>query len=191
MSASILTIICTKPKKKVYKEISQKDLQSDTVHTEVANVMLYSDIDKILEKRQTGNGLLYVGMDTDEVLVGRFMIKDFNSEGTSHILLTQAILYKFLEFIKVWEKQGYSQQDFKVIDGYRSKEFNKNEGGAPASQHIIGNAIDLDFKTEPLKAKAIKIFEELLSYTGGIGYYPGSTVLHFDVRSKMARWNSY
>jgi uncharacterized protein YcbK (DUF882 family) len=74
-----------------------------------------------------------------------------------------------------------------VHDGYRCPEHNKDVGGVGRSEHLEGNAADIDIPPLTLQQMyqiAIKIPQ---FRNGGIGVYD-SNFLHVDVRNHLARW---
>jgi len=90
----------------------------------------------------------------------------------------------------VTEKLGQLQAGWSsplnVSSGYRSPGYNARVGGARHSQHIKGNAIDID-TAGMTRAEVNKLAAEAsrLGFNG-IGFYPDS--LHFDVRQTPAAW---
>jgi len=73
-----------------------------------------------------------------------------------------------------------------INSGYRCEKHNKEVGGSPKSQHLLGKAADirtLDMSPVDLAyyAKEIDVFKN-----GGIGLYPN--FVHLDVRGYPARW---
>lgn len=67
----------------------------------------------------------------------------------------------------------------KITSGYRDPEHNAAVGGAKGSQHIHGNAFDVDTSGMNDEARAALIMRAREAGFGGIGVYDGS--LHFDV----------
>jgi len=90
----------------------------------------------------------------------------------------------------VTEKLGQLQAGWSsplnISSGYRSPGYNARVGGARHSQHIKGNAIDID-TAGMTRAEVNKLAAEAsrLGFNG-IGFYPDS--LHFDVRQTPAAW---
>ncbi len=69
--------------------------------------------------------------------------------------------------------------------GYRCPRQNQASGGARSSQHLLGNAADIQvagFAPTAVTALAKKLFPK----SGGIGAYP--TFTHIDDRRQLARW---
>lgn len=74
-----------------------------------------------------------------------------------------------------------------INSGCRCAIHNKNEGGSPKSQHLLGTAADIVVKG--IYADDVADYlEERYSDTYGIGRYNGRT--HIDIRSKPARWDN-
>jgi uncharacterized protein YcbK (DUF882 family) len=116
-----------------------------------------------------------------------------------YFCVEKLILYRFLDFILKLRESGYAD-DFTIKDGYRYPSFNKRIGGAPNSQHIYGNAIDLyvgdinkdgQIEIETDKKIVLDMLEnQIIIDDGGVGRYPWGTVVHFDTRGFKARWDS-
>ncbi len=151
--------------------------------------------------------------DTSHILVGKYTIgnflpkddvffEDMNPKDSSffqYLCMDKEILYRFLDLILLLREKGYTD-DFRIKDGYRYPSFNKRTGGATYSQHVYGLAIDIyvdDVDRNGTIDKDVdkKIVLDLLDNTiikdkGGIGRYPWSNVIHFDLRGVKARWDS-
>jgi len=115
-------------------------------------------------------------------------------------LIDKELLYKLLELRKELESQGFNKDGFVITNGHRHPRYNEKVGGAKLSRHIKGEAIDIHIKdidrdkkyTKNDKDIVIQILEDkVIKDQGGIGLYPGTRSLHFDVRGYRARWNSY
>ena len=78
----------------------------------------------------------------------------------------------------------------RILSSYRSPDYNHAVGGAPLSQHLEFNALDISF--DGVSAK--RVYERLLKwrsegrFTGGLGYYPSSGFVHIDTRGRNATW---
>ncbi|OPZ98737.1 MAG: Peptidase M15 [Bacteroidetes bacterium ADurb.Bin408] len=153
------------------------------------------------------------GADTLIPLVGHYRIGEFLPRDHVHykdiapddaryfqyLCLDKRIIYRFLDLILLLRKNGYTD-DFSIKDGYRYPSFNNRTGGATYSQHIYGLAIDIyindvDKDGYFIENKDKKIVydyldKDIIKNTGGIGRYPGSTVVHFDIRGHKARWDN-
>lgn len=89
-----------------------------------------------------------------------------------------------------WQRtQKAYGREFNIVSGYRSPKRNKKAGGAKKSQHIHGNAIDIDVSglSRPERLRLI----QTASANGmtGIGVYNNS--LHFDVGNRRAWGPNY
>lgn len=79
-----------------------------------------------------------------------------------------------------------------VNSGYRSPTRNAAVGGAKHSQHISGNAVDLNVRGLTDQQKASLLDTAIESGAKGIGLYSSGNVIHMDARAKPAVWsNSY
>ena len=77
-----------------------------------------------------------------------------------------------------------------IMSGYRSPERNAAVGGAKKSQHMEGNAVDLQCKTKtPLEMYLIveKLIKEGKMKQGGLGIY--DSWIHYDTRGTRSRWD--
>lgn len=110
------------------------------------------------------------------------------------------ILYKIIELRAALRKEGWNENGFHITYGYRHPTLNEAVGGAPVSRHISGDALDIviddinrDGKRNTTdKAIVLDLCERMvIKNQGGIGRYPGTQVVHIDLRGKRARWDSY
>lgn len=80
----------------------------------------------------------------------------------------------------------------KIISGYRSPERNKEVGGATMSQHMYGNAADIQitgFTPQQMYDLVEKLIKEGKVKEGGLGLYPREGGwIHYDCRGTKARW---
>jgi hypothetical protein len=73
--------------------------------------------------------------------------------------------------------------ELKVTSGYRDPAHNAAVGGAKNSQHTHGRAIDMSFKgIDDARQREIVDYARQLG-ARGLGYYPNSQSVHFDVRT--------
>lgn len=77
-----------------------------------------------------------------------------------------------------------------VVSGYRDPARNARVGGAKGSQHIHGNAIDINIDKLSDEDRARVIDTAYKAGARGIGIYPGGRSLHFDVRETPAAWGA-
>jgi len=115
-------------------------------------------------------------------------------------LINKKLLKKLLQLQELLEKSGYNKKGFTITDGYRHPRENERVGGAKLSRHIKGEAIDISIddidKSGGFEQADKKIVLDLLEKyiiksEGGIGKYPDTRAVHFDVRGYKARWDSY
>jgi hypothetical protein len=146
-------------------------------------------------------------------IVGNYRIKDLFSRDLEYHTtyyydektplywgIDKRILYKLLLLQDILSNNNYDRDALYISFGHRSPQLNELIGGAALSRHIAGEAVDLtigdvnkDGKyTDIDKQTVINLCEKfVIQNKGGIGLYPGSRVVHMDVRGYRARWNSY
>lgn len=150
--------------------------------------------------------------DINRRIVGKFRIKNFlskdkyykrclyNKDSHQYWLINKKLLYSILELQEELTNKGYNRNGFRVTYGHRQPRNNEEVNGAKSSKHIKGEAADLVIKdvnkdgkyTNEDKAIILEIVDEkVIGNRGGIGRYPGSRVVHIDVRGKRARWDNY
>jgi uncharacterized protein YcbK (DUF882 family) len=78
-----------------------------------------------------------------------------------------------------------------ITSACRCPEHNKAIGGAPASKHILGFAVDLYSPKLTLKElyKALEMYG--IDKFDGVGIYPQENFLHLDCGFRYARWVKY
>jgi N-acetylmuramoyl-L-alanine amidase len=78
----------------------------------------------------------------------------------------------------------------RILSSYRSPAYNKAVGGAPLSQHLDFNALDIAFDG----VSPQQVYDRLLKwrkagkFTGGLGLYPSSGFVHIDTRGRNSTW---
>lgn len=70
------------------------------------------------------------------------------------------------------------QQPIHITSGFRSPAYNRKVGGAPASPHTLGLAVDIATDNQ-LKWASLA---SGIPAVGGIGLYPGRGFIHLDIR---------
>ncbi len=142
-----------------------------------------------------------------DIPLKRFICKDYfykrcvrNDSQELICLFNSKIFYKTLLLIQEMEKEGYDYKRISIINGHRHPKYNENVGGAKLSRHIKGEAVDIvvgDINKDGITNKQDKeivlglLEDKVIKDEGGIGIYPGTRNLHYDVRGYRARWDSY
>ncbi|MCF7676476.1 MAG: DUF882 domain-containing protein [Akkermansiaceae bacterium] len=77
-----------------------------------------------------------------------------------------------------------------ILSSFRSPDYNKTVGGAPLSQHLKFNALDITFPgVSPVRVHAIlRMWRDQGKFTGGLGLYRKSGFVHIDTRGNNADW---
>ncbi|MEM6965959.1 MAG: D-Ala-D-Ala carboxypeptidase family metallohydrolase [Bacteroidota bacterium] len=163
---------------------------------------------------QTSHFLIVEGKDIFRYLVGEFRVKDFlprdkdyynnlehlGSQQTIPWLIDKKLLYKLLELQNLLAENGYNKAGFSIVNGYRHPAYNEAVGGASLSRHLKGQALDLQIKdinqdgkiNQKDKTIVLDLLEKkVIGNQGGIGRYPGTMAVHFDVRGYRARWDAH
>lgn len=79
-------------------------------------------------------------------------------------------------------------EEIKVASGYRDAARNARAGGAKASRHMDGSAIDIDVSGMSDEEKAAVLDKVIAKGAKGIGIYPSGNSLHIDTRDAPATW---
>lgn len=148
----------------------------------------------------------------NQFIVGRTRIKDYlckdqyykkailGKQKSVYWLIDKKLLYKTLELQKTLKQEGYNPNGFKVISAHREPRYNEKIKGAGRSKHVLGQAVDArtrdvnnDGRTNRRdKEILLKILDKkIIKEKGGIGKYPGTLSIHYDVRGNKARWDNY
>lgn len=77
-----------------------------------------------------------------------------------------------------------------VVSGYRDPQRNARVGGAKGSQHVHGNALDINIEKLSEAQRQQVIDAAIAAGARGIGIYPGGRSLHFDVRETPTAWGA-
>ena len=95
---------------------------------------------------------------------------------------------KLIALLEVIRK--YTNAPVTIVSGRRCEKHNKACGGKTHSQHLLGNAADIQIMgMSPAKVQQFvqELHESNKSRVGGLGKY--ATFTHVDVRQTIARWN--
>lgn len=160
-----------------------------------------------------GSNLLIIkGKDIFKFIVGSFRIKDFLprddfyyenidalGEGKEVFwMVDEKLLLKLLGLQNVLSENDYNKTGFTIVNGFRHPAYNEEVGGASLSRHLKGQALDLQigdinndgYSNQKDKTIVLDFLEkEIIKDQGGIGRYPGTMSVHFDVRGYRARWD--
>ncbi len=126
------------------------------------------------------------------------LVRSFSKGKNLYALIDNKLLYKLLELQEALYQKGYNETGFKIINGHRHPQKNKSVGGASKSRHILGEALDISIldinddgkRNYEDKEIVLEILENsVIANEGGIGRYPHSMSIHFDVRGYKARWD--
>lgn len=82
------------------------------------------------------------------------------------------------QLINLLNESGVLEEEINC--GYRCEKHNREVGGEPNSQHLLGTAADVDASEFGVE-KLAKWFEELGA--DGVGRYPDGCFVHVDTRS--------
>lgn len=127
-------------------------------------------------------------------------LKELGNESVLYLLLDKKLIYKFLELKKELRAQGYNPEGYHLRSVHRHPLHNKRVKGANQSKHILGEALDLGIRdvnkdgrsNQEDKQIVLEILDKkIIRNKGGIGLYPNTQSVHFDVRGSHARWNTY
>lgn len=171
----------------------------------------------------TPKGFIEVTRDTfgtsvsEHFKLGDFVTKDQKDVWPKYLVLDRRLLDKLELTIAQLNRMGYHVNDFSVMSGFRTPQYNEQGVGAGGrsgvSRHQYGDAADVypddnrdgrlddlnrdgrvDLKDAKILASAAEAVEvanpELV---GGVGIYPATSAhgpfVHIDARGTRARWN--
>lgn len=150
--------------------------------------------------------------DLNKKIAGNFRLKEFICKDIFYedcimgdradiiCIFNKKIFFKTIELQKELEKLGHDKDAFTIVNGHRHPAYNEKIGGAKLSRHIKGEAVDIvvnDVDRNGITNKKDKdiildlLENKIIKDKGGIGLYPGSGNVHYDVRGTKARWDSY
>jgi hypothetical protein len=154
---------------------------------------------------------------SEHFTVGQFLTKDQGNVWPKYLVLDRRLLDKLELTIAELNRMGYSVQNFSIMSGFRTPQYNERgvgTGGRSAvSRHQYGDASDVypddnrdgrmddlnrdgrvDLKDARILASAAETVEtKNPQLVGGIGIYPATSshgpFVHIDARGTRARWN--
>lgn len=117
--------------------------------------------------------------DGEKKLSEHFRVREFRCRDGSDKILVNEELPKVLEQLR----QKVGSDAVIITSGYRTQQHNAAVGGAKASQHLKGNAADIQCKKGGaiISAKEVCCALEDMGHAGGVGYI-SETAVHVDVR---------
>jgi len=130
----------------------------------------------------------------------RYYIRTLKNDAPIYLLVNKKLLHKLLDLQNALAKAGYNKTGFDIVNGFRHPRYNIQVGGASKSRHIVGEAVDLrinDINNDGRRTQADKqivldlLENKVIKNKGGIGRYPGTMSVHFDVRGYKARWDKH
>ena len=114
--------------------------------------------------------------------------------------MDRRVLHKLLDLLTAMPGMGLDPSQITINHGFRHPKLNVQVKGAKKSRHQWGEAIDLKIgdvnhdgvRDSADKGPLIRILDQkIIASGGGVGRYPGTDVIHLDVRGFRARWDSY
>ena len=156
----------------------------------------YKIYKKDLKKRISGNVLIADLVPTKDAYYKSCLL---NNEPI-FLLINKKLVQKLIHLQFLLKENGYDHSAFKVLSGHRYPSYNKKVGGAILSRHIRGEAVDIRIGdidkdgryTKNDKKIVLDLLENnVIKSSGGIGRYPNTRSIHFDVRGYRARWDVY
>ncbi len=191
-----------------FKQVGFKDLDSAYLAHSKYNTKRYK---KLAKDKQF---YVVTGQDVFKYVAGTFRVRDlmpkdrfykdhikeYPEDGELYWLLDKKVLYKLVELQNALKKKGLDKNAFVIKSGFRHPQHNEKIKGAKKSSHMKGQAIDIsvgdvnrDGKTNKKDKKLVLdiLEKEVIKNSGGIGRYPGTMSIHFDVRGYRARWDKY
>ena len=182
-----------------FDEVKFKNLDADYLTQSGADAAKYK---KLLKDKS------YYIMDKKDLyrkIAGDFEIRDFVCKAERknkkiYWLVDKMLIYKTIELQNTLADKGYDPNAFSINSGHRHPKENDRVGGAYQSRHLVGQAIDItvrdinkDGKVTDLDKKIVYdlLDKKIIGRRGGIGRYPNTMVIHYDVRGHKARWDNY
>jgi len=167
-----------------------------TYHKILKNTTFYSVPGKYIFQFLVGNFRIKHFLPQDDYY--NYYIRTLRNDAPIYLLIHKELLYKLLDLQEALEELGYNKEGFDIVNGFRHPAYNEKVGGASKSRHILGEALDLRIndingdgrRTQKDKQIVLDLLEkQIIKNKGGIGRYPGTMSVHFDVRGYKARWD--
>lgn len=117
-----------------------------------------------------------------------------------YLCVDDEIIKAYFHLTEELKLSKWNPEALKINSGYRSPNQNDHVSGARNSMHLYGKALDLrigdinnDHQTNLLDKNLVYniMDKKVIKYKGGLGFYPGTMILHMDTRGKYARWKYY
>jgi hypothetical protein len=189
-----------------FKKVPLSDLPKDYLTSSKMTHSTYKSLTKntrfyVIKKRDCYKKIL--GNNRIKSLISqdsRYRKAWYFSDEMLYLGIDERILYKALELQDALSQKELDRDALQITSGHRSPQRNKAVGGASKSRHIKGEALDLwigDINKDGVYTKEDKQIvlelcdKKIIGDKGGIGLYPGTQVVHIDVRGRRARWNSF
>ncbi len=153
-----------------------------------------------------------IGDQSQLFVVGKFRVRDFMAHSNTlenphfeldepdrqYFCMDKRVLHKLLDLLTWMHERDLDTDELLVNYGFRHPALNFRAGGVQHSRHQWGEAIDLvvgDVNRDGLRDDADKkllievLDKKIIANGGGVGRYPGTPIIHMDVRGHRARWD--
>ena len=189
-----------------FKRIEYKDLKADYKNYTKSELPGYKEL---LDSKSY---YTIKRKDFYKRIAGSFRIKDLiakdkfykscikNGSEEYMWLISEELLLKLFDLRMALEEAGNDPNAFSITNAHRHPKYNEDVGGASKSRHIQGQALDLyigdinksgSYEKEDKQIVLDLLEDQIIGDHGGIGRYPDTRAVHFDVRGHRARWDRY
>lgn len=122
---------------------------------------------------------------TDERLAANFRVKEFAARRVGGRALVDHSRISSTLVERLQELRERVDRGITITSGYRYPALNLDVGGASASQHMAGRAVDI----KATGMRPLELAEEALAVLGAdIGIGLGANIIHVDLRESPASW---